>query len=158
MDSLPQELLMSMAELRTFRGGVSRWLNEREKIDRWCSNYQAKFFCRPGSDSIEKIEFVVWPDTIEIGRSVRYRMVVVTDYPNEILRVYPIGWHFQKVGNEFNHVYTDSDDIEHICMMRKSEWSRKGTIAGTMVLAAKWHHKYEIYLETGKWPGAGRDH
>jgi ubiquitin-protein ligase len=80
------------------------------------------------------------------GNSYYVRVEVPQDYPYSI----PIIWlpnysldpccpHIYKAGN--------------ICAMKSEQWSSSYSLAFTVARAAVWLNKYDIWCQTGRWPG-----
>ena len=48
---------------------------------------------------------------------------------------------------------------DHICYLHPHMWNPgRHNLTFVIQRAAKWFGKYEVYRQTGKWPGAGLDH
>lgn len=79
------------------------------------------------------------------------RILYSIDFPYSPPRVYPIEPKIKKS----RHIYEDG----HLCLLNPDEriWNANVTAATVISWVAKWFHCYEVWLDTGEWPGKEAD-
>jgi len=154
---IPEELRMSRNDHIRVRQS-SRWAVELEKMENHVSGMN--YLLKGTEEGIRAIEFTVYVDLESTKQSniseVRLRLIVHEGYPNTLPRVYPID---MKIPFDHNaHLYRDSKNQPHLCMIKEEEWTEDCTLSGMMILSSLWVHKYLVWRNTGIWPGHGRPH
>lgn len=75
------------------------------------------------------------------------------DYPNRMPRVVVTNPTLRPTGD--NHMYKEG----YICFLHPNMWNPgRHTLTFVLGRTAKWLNKYDVWLVTGKWPGAGVPH
>ena len=158
MSGMPSEVVMT-PERHRLAQETSRLRVEIDMIDEWCTALRPRYLSAPGSMEINGIEYFVQLTEGKLFGSdeVRLEMVIPSNYPGEIPRIY-IPNMSPSDFDKNAHMYRDSREDIHMCIMFPEDWIEDYSIAGMMIRSTIWLNKYYLYTQTGEWPGKGQAH
>ena len=93
-----------------------------------------------------RIAGVVGVLTTNLGNDYGIFVEVPEQYPYDCPRVFARGWTIQ---DGCPHRYSP----QQLCIMQSNHWSSQFTLAFVVAKAAFWLNKYDVWRETGTWPG-----
>ena len=161
MARFPEDVCINAERWALIRSS-SRLAVEMDLIETWCPALRPTYFRAPDND--DRIDGIRYRVPVEAPGlhghdTVRLEMVVPEDYPASVPRIY---LHTPELpASAFDaraHMYRDSEDRIHMCILFPEDWTEDYTMAGMMIRSVLWVNKYAEFLRTGIWPGRGQAH
>ena len=120
-----------------------RWAVEQAKLRRYFPSFH---LVRNDTGRVCACVGFLTPRTTRYG----VRVEIPRGYPYEMPALHAAGW---SPATGTPHRYSDGN----LCVMKPDQWSANYTLAFFVAKAALWLNKYEVWLDTGKWPGNDQD-
>ncbi len=128
--------------------GLPRWKVERNKLKATFPQFRFYagnvFSTLLGSKNIEKVKGKL---RTKSGTIYPIQVIMPESYPYEMPTIKTLGWN---IHSDCPHKYDD----QPLCVLLPERWSSNMTVAFLVAKTALWLHKYEIWQETGRWPGS----
>jgi hypothetical protein len=98
-------------------------------------------------------EKLIWSETVYTDFGTRFSLLIETDYgyPSQSPNVYVTDPNIEY--EDGKHMYSDG----HLCLFEPDVYSSRWSVLQIRNMAASWCFCYEVYSETGTWPGAEAD-
>ncbi len=118
---------------------TNRWFLEQRKLADTFPQF--RMVRREG-----RIAGVVGILSTNLGNEYGIFIEVSERYPYDCPRVFARGW---TIRDGCPHRYSP----QRLCIMQPNHWSSRFTLAFVVAKAALWLNKYEVWCQTGTWPG-----
>ena len=142
----------SVARIKPTTWYARQWYRTRRKRFEYEQRIMAQFYPQMKLYTVTP-ENVFWQGKLTTWKGNIYKIKIV--YPPTFPYKPPKAYSINPKIKKSRHVYEDG----HLCLFTPDEriWEPKTTASTMVSWVAKWLHCYEVWLDTGEWPGNEAD-